>query len=112
MDSGFRSDNAYFLVTTSEIFSIDSVDLQPSSIGIFVYIDGSNAAPSESILLNIENDKSQKWSVKAIATNTGDFSLLWISPEDAKFGSYTIKAVDANAKLSTYTFKILDSSNP
>ena len=89
--------------------TVDKTD-QPYEYGDYVTITGSGAAKSSKITIKIippDDSKVQKLSF--FSTSAGDFSTLFLIPDDATHGTYTIEASDSTQSGST-TFYVYTES--
>jgi len=75
------------------VIFLDSI--QPSPTGKIATFNGYGAAVSQGVIITIiSEDNEEIDELTVITTGIGEFSLLWIVPNDLSPGTYTIKAKD------------------
>lgn len=106
--SGLYSKNIHFQVKSkTNLFSINISDIQTSSAGVFIIMEGMNASPQQVVKIMIKSNETEKiWNLTVTPEKDGKFSVLWILPEDAGNGSYLVTAQDGTSRISQQTFKI------
>jgi hypothetical protein len=79
---------------------IDSI--VPSAGGDIVTISGYGALVSQQVIITIlDEDDKEITKLTIFSTGIGDFSTIWLVPNDTPPGTYTIKAVDALDEAQT-----------
>jgi len=77
-------------------------NIEDSSSGQMVYINGDGAEKSQKITISILGDGNQEIVELSIySTNSGEFSTIWIVGDNLGDGTYTIKAADSSSQAET-----------
>jgi len=88
---------------------VDKID-QPYEYGDFVTISGSGATKSAKITIEIiPPDDSESLELSFFSTSAGDFSTMFLIPDDVTHGTYTILASDSTQSGTTTFFVYTES---
>jgi len=97
-----------FSVTPSKEqgMSVVVTNVLKSFQGTLVTINGFGAAVTQTVVIEITSSEGEMIDeLRFSSTGTGDFSTIWIIPEDTPPGTYTIKATSLNDSAET-TFEL------
>jgi len=85
-----------------EEMSIYVSNIEDSSSGQMVYINGEAAGESQKIVITILGDgNAEIVELGIFSTSSGEFSTIWIVGSELGDGTYTIKAADASSEAET-----------
>ncbi len=106
--SGSNFDNVEFSVHTavSEGISVFVDSVEDSYQGDLITIKGFGAAPSKTIFVKIVSPTDEEVTdLTVVSTGSGEFSTIWLIPQDLSPGVYTIEVDDRTNQADT-TFTI------
>lgn len=108
ISSGTNYENIFFNVDSkSDIFSVKVSEIHSTTHGLLVLIEGKNAAPEKIVNVSIHyKNSNQSWEIPTRSTKDGNYSVIWLVPEDAREGNYLIKSLDGESQYIETTFKI------